>query len=286
MMQIKTLKDTSTKELFQVFNLSFSDYFVPLKLTEEQLKTKLIADKIDLNLSVGVFKEGQLIAFILHGVDIINQEKWAYNGGTGVIPKQRGQGLTKQMYQFILPKLKEKGINHLVLEVISENTPAITSYQKSGFKIQRTLNCFKGELKDLKVNPNIEIHSLKTIHWPELQTFWDIHPTWQNSIQTLTTIKNQTSIYGAFRNTQLIGYVVFNPSSKRIQQIAISKIYRKQGIASTLLSKLKEEYSSELSVINVDKKNAGINLFFNKIGLKIVLEQKEMTWGSASLTQR
>lgn len=285
MMQIKTLKDTSTKELFQVFNLSFSDYFVPLKLTEEQLKTKLIADKIDLNLSVGVFKEGHLIAFILHGIDTINQEKWAYNGGTGVIPKQRGQGLTKQMYQFILPKLKEKGINHLVLEVISENIPAITSYQKSGFKIQRTLNCFKGELKDLKVNPNIEIQSLKTILWHELQTFWDIHPTWQNSIQTLNTIKDQITIYGAFRYTKLIGYVVFNPSSKRIQQIAISKIHRKQGIASTLLSKLKEEYGRELSVINVDQRNADINLFFKRIGLEMVLEQKEMTRGSASLTQ-
>jgi hypothetical protein len=52
-MEIKTLKGTSTKEILKVFNDSFVDYFIPFKLTEAQLVSKMLADKTDLSLSVG-----------------------------------------------------------------------------------------------------------------------------------------------------------------------------------------------------------------------------------------
>lgn len=53
----------------------------------------MLADKINLELSVGSFENGKLIAFILHRFDIINYPKVIYSGGTGVIPKKRGSGL-------------------------------------------------------------------------------------------------------------------------------------------------------------------------------------------------
>jgi len=87
-MEIKTLENIDKKDILHVFNKSFSDYFIPFKLTEEQLNSKMLADKTNLNLSVGVFENKNLIAFILHGFDKINNEKVIYNGGTGVIPKK------------------------------------------------------------------------------------------------------------------------------------------------------------------------------------------------------
>ncbi|MCG2461621.1 GNAT family N-acetyltransferase [Flavobacteriaceae bacterium F89] len=275
-MEIKTLKGTGEKEILKVFNESFSDYFIPLQLTEEQLNSKILADKIKLDLSVGVFENGNLVAFILHGYDKINSEKIIYNGGTGVIPKNRGSGLTKQMHRFILPVLKEKGINKLYLEVIAENIQAIKSYKKSGYKVERELVCYKGEIRISKINNNLEIKELQNYNWNSIQSFWDISPTWQNSKNILNELRKTNISLAAYIENQLTGYVIFNPKNKRIQQIAINKNYRKQKVASTLLSKLIEDYGNTLWVINVDKSSKSVNAFFQKLGFEKNLEQLEM----------
>lgn len=275
-MKINTLKGIETKDILNVFNESFSDYFIPFQLTEKQLASKMLADKVNLNLSVGVFENGILIAFILHGFDKINGEKIIYNGGTGVIPKKRGSGLTKQMYHFILPVLKEKGINKLFLEVISENIQAIKSYKKSNYKVERELLCYKGEISISKVNNNLEINKLQDYNWNLMQSFWDISPTWQNSNNVVNELRNTNISLGAYIKNQLVGYIIYNPNNKRLQQIAINKNFRQQKIASTLIWKLIEEYGSTFSIINVDKGSKPINAFLQKIGFEKNLEQLEM----------
>ncbi len=275
-MEIKTLEGIDLKEILKIFNDSFSDYFVPFKLTEEQLTSKMLVDKTDLSLSIGVFENGKLIAFILHGFDTINNQNVIYNGGTGVIPEKRGLGLTKQMYLFILPLLAKKGINKLMLEVISENIQAIKSYDKFGFKVKRELLCYKGEVEVSNPNNNIEIKELQNYNWELMESFWDIYPTWQNSKSVVNELKYNNTSLGAYIENQLVGYVIYNPTNKRIQQIAVSKYFRKKRIASTLILELTEKYGNTLSIINVDKRSNVVNDFFNKIGLENNLEQLEM----------
>jgi len=275
-MEFNTLKGIETKDILHVFNESFSDYFIPFQLTEEQLDSKMLADKVNLNLSVGVFENGNLIAFILHGFDKINSEKIIYNAGTGVIPKKRGSGFTKQMYHFILPVLKEKRINKLFLEVIAENIQAIKSYEKSGYKIERELLCYKGEISISNINNNLEINKLQDYNWNLMQSFWDISPTWQNSNNVVNELRNTNISLGAYIKNQLVGYIIYNPNNKRLQQIAINKNFRQRKIASTLMWKLIEEYGNTFSIINVDKSSKSVNTFLTKIGFEKNLEQLEM----------
>jgi ribosomal protein S18 acetylase RimI-like enzyme len=275
-MEFNTLKGIETKDILHVFNESFSDYFIPFQLTEEQLDSKMLADKVNLNLSVGVFENGNLIAFILHGFDKINSEKIIYNAGTGVIPKKRGSGFTKQMYHFILPVLKEKGINKLFLEVIAENIQAVKSYEKSGYKIERELSCYKGEISISNINNNLEINKLQDYNWNLMQSFWDISPTWQNSNNVVNELRNTNISLGAYIKNQLVGYIIYNPNNKRLQQIAINKNFRQRKIASTLMWKLIEKYGNTFSIINVDKSSKSVNTFLTKIGFEKNLEQLEM----------
>lgn len=276
-MEIKTLEGVDIKEIVKVFNGSFSDYFVPFKLTQEQLTSKMLVDKIDLSLSVGVFENKKLIAFILHGFDTINNQKVIYSGGTGVIPEKRGFGLTKEMYLFILPLLIKKGINKLILEVITKNIQAVKSYEKSVFKVKRELLCYKGEVGISNTNSsNIKIKELQKYNWELMESFWDIFPTWQNSKSVVNELKYNNTSLGAYIENQLVGNVIYNPTNKRIQQIAVSKEFRKKKIASSLVFKLKERCGNTISIINVDKKSNGVNDFFNKIGLENNLEQLEM----------
>ncbi len=275
-MQFISLTNTSEKDILDVFNLSFSDYFVPLKMTAEQLSTKMKSDNVDLDLSVGVMNEGQLVAFILHGSNIIDGRKTLYNGGTGVIPTQRGQALTKRMYEFILPKVKEKKVDTLILEVISKNIQAIKSYERVGYTKVRGLLCYRGNVKPLTVTRALEIRKLETYDWELLESFWDITPTAQNSKRAINELTSDLILMGGFLENQLVGYLIFNPKTKRLPQIAIHKNFRKKKIASTLIQHLINEHGDALTVINVDKGDQPINAFFENIGLEMFLEQLEM----------
>lgn len=275
-MEIKTLEGVYKEDILMVFNESFSDYFIPFQLSQEQLTLKMLADKTNLNLSVGVFENTRLIAFILHGFDKINNEKVIYNSGTGVIPKKRGAGLTKQMYHFILPILKKNRIDKLQLEVISENIPAINSYQKSGYKVERELVCYKGEIIIFKRTDGLNIKKLQNYNWDLMQSFWDIYPTWQNSKNIINDLKYNYISLGAYLENLLVGYIIYNPNNKRIVQIAISPNFRRRQVASTLVSGIIETYGNTLSILNVDKSSKGISIFLKKIGFKNNLEQLEM----------
>jgi len=275
-MEIKTLEGVHKKDILEVFNESFSDYFIPFQLSQEQLTLNMLAGKTDFNLSVGVFENTHLIAFILHGFDNINNEKVIYNGGTGVIPEKRGAGLTKQMYHYILPILKKKRIDKLQLEVIVENIPAINSYKKSGYKIERELVCYKGEIIISNTNNRLSIEKLQNYNWDLMQSFWDIYPTWQNSKNVLNDLKYNYISLGAYLENLLIGYIIFNPNNKRILQIAISPNFRRKRVASTLVQEIIQTYGNTLSIINVDKSSKSINTFLKKIGFRSNLEQLEM----------
>lgn len=275
-MEIKTLKGVAETTILNTFNHAFSDYFVTFKLTQEQLHSKLIADKVNLEVSVGVFEDGHLIAFILHALEHIGSKKVVYNAGTGVVPDKRGQGLTKQMYQFILPILKVQEVDDLLLEVISENVQAITSYEKSGYTKVRDLPCYKGTVMPLEVNDAIQLKTLETYDWQVMTSFWDTTPTWQNAQHVVDSLKADNIYLGAHINKQLVGYVIFNPKTKRLQQLAVDKAYRKRKVASTLIQQLITEHGTELSAINVDSRSKALIAFIETIGLKQFLSQIEM----------
>lgn len=276
-MEIKRLEGVAIKDLLKAFNESFSDYFTPFQLSAAQLSSKMLADKIDLNLSVGVFENENLIAFILHGYASINNEKTGYNGGTGVLPEKRGAGLTKKMYQFILPWLKNHGMDKLQLEVISENIQAITSYEKVGYKVKRRLVCYKGTICIPSTTSPVTIREMPDYNWELMESFWDITPTWQNSAHVLDALKDSTISLGAYLENQLVGYIIFNPGSQRIHQIAVSRDFRQKKVGSALVRKIIETFGNTVSVINVDEASECTHAFLEEIGLQKQFEQLEMT---------
>jgi hypothetical protein len=133
-----------------------------------------------------------------------------------VIPQKRGQALTKQMYQFILPILKAKGVNALVLEVIMNNIQEIKSYEQSDYETVRRLACYKGDLKPLKNNANLTIKTMHKYDWNLVRSFWNITPTWQNSTRVMDALIESYISLGTYVNDRLIDYVIYNPKSKRI----------------------------------------------------------------------
>ncbi|MGK6344019.1 GNAT family N-acetyltransferase [Chryseobacterium sp. DT-3] len=276
-MEIRNLNNITTDELLSVFNKSFSDYIVPFHLSLEQLELKITADKIDLNLSVGAFESGKLAGFILHAEKEEGGKRIAYNGGTGIIPEYRGQGLVRKMYEYILPVFREGKTDVLTLEVIEGNNSAIRAYENLGFKTVRKLLCFNGIINLEEKDINISIKEIESFQWEKFQSFWDIKPSWQSSITVLENIRQSCTVLGAYKDEQLKGYIIYNPAVKKVYQVAVDQSSRRQGIATKLLSAIGQMNGEQaISVNNVDDTPENTSAFLHAAGLKNWVSQFEM----------
>ena len=94
-----------------------------------------------------------MVGYTLNGFGLWNGKQTAYDAGTGVIPGFRNQGIGKNMFEFLLPKLREIGIEQMLLEVIEKNENALKLYQNLGFENSRKLAFFE-QSEHLILKPN------------------------------------------------------------------------------------------------------------------------------------
>lgn len=274
-MEFKTLKNVDVEELLAVFNHSFSDYVIPFHLTKEMLVSKIAAEKLDMNISVGAFEDGKLVSFILQAEKLEDGRKVIYNGGTGVVPESRGKGLVRKMYDFIIPVLKERNADILLLEVIEGNEAAIRAYENLGFTKIRRLLCFRGNINSVTPKTNAVIKELKDFEWKKLQSFWDIEPSWQGAVFVLDPLPENFRALGAYIDESLAGYIIYNPVSGKIHQFAVHKDHRKQGIGTGLFAAIAD--GQPVAVNNVDEASQETAVFLDKkMGLQNWLSQFEM----------
>lgn len=273
-MTFKTLHEVDLVCLTKVFNAAFKDYPVPMQLTENQLCHKLSSELFDANYSVGAFDRDELVGFILHGFREYKGIRCIYNMGTGVVPDYRGKALTKRMYEYIMPSLKQSQIDTIQLEVLENNLPAIASYLKIGFKESHLLNCYKGIATTSANNVVVDaITSIETL--PETFTSMVADFAWQNEVALI----NDSNIYlGAFVNGKCVGCLVLNPAVKRIHYLYVHEDFRRKGIAKSLLNHVVQRYGNDISAINIHADNKALCSFFEALGLVNFTRQYEMKY--------
>jgi ribosomal protein S18 acetylase RimI-like enzyme len=281
LMVIQDIHQIGLSELHRTFNKAFSDYVLPLHVTVKQLAENIRRDGIDFRFSAGAFEEGNLVGFILNSLEEWNGLKTAYNGGTGVIPDFRGQKLTRRMYAYLLPLLQQEGVQQCLLEVIAINQIAMRTYQAIGFEHNRSLNCYKANLKDLVelpaiLHPGVQIREMAAPDWELVQQFWDYHPSWQYSIASVKRLSGKISFLGAFEQEELLGYAAVTPHANRIAQFAVSPQHRGRGIGRALFRQIARQAGGPLVVINVDQASTDTNQFLRDLGFTCFIKQIEM----------
>jgi ribosomal protein S18 acetylase RimI-like enzyme len=274
--ELKTLENIENAALVETFNAAFAGYFVKIRLNEESLANKILAENILLEKSVGAFVNGRLVGFILIGIDVLDGKKIAYNAGTGIISDFRGQGLTVRMYDFFFDFLTPESIHLHQLEVISTNSAAIKVYEKTGFTKTREFCCFKGKI--LSSNQiQFEINAISSIDDSLIETFWNYEPSYQNSLNSINRTLKSTILLGAFRSDELVGYIAFAAESGRVKQFGVAANFRNMGIGHALFALAQEKSSKkELSVINIDKRDGETIRFLHNFGFAPIIEQYEM----------
>ena len=108
-------------------------------MSEEQFEQRVKRDGVDLELSAGAFDGERMIGFYMNGRGIWQGKLTAYDAGTGVVPDHRRRGVAEELFEFMVPRLKEFGITQYLLEVMTSNERAVALYRKLGFEEVRTL---------------------------------------------------------------------------------------------------------------------------------------------------
>ena len=278
----KTLENTDKKIIYKSFMEAFSDYSVNLFLPYKDFEKMLVGKGFDPNISIGLFYKENLVGFILNGKRQWFGKNTAYDMGTALLPAYRNCGFSKKMVVKMIEILKEKGINQYLLEVIQNNTKAFELYKSQNFQISRDFSVF--QLKDnLDIPCKSSQYTVETISniddnlWEEFKSFWEILPSWQNSIDSVKAVKEVFSYVVAKDREKIIGYGIIEKKSGKIPQLAVKKDYRNQGVGRNILCELIKNTDSKLiKFINIDRKYKDMERFLENLGFTISSLQYEM----------
>lgn len=279
--ECRFLGENDREQLHNTFNQAFSDYILPLQLSEMQFQHHLKLNGVEITRSVGCFERGELIGFSLNAFGRWNGLSTVYDAGTGVIPAKRRQGVSSAMFEMMLPVFRGDGIKQFLLEVITTNTAALRLYENLGFETGRELALLQWDnVADTALPPRTRytIRDIDTADWQRFESFWDAKPSWQNMPDALDRVIETRGVGGAFVDDVCVGYITFSRSLGRVSQLAVDKAHRNCGLATALLNFALARRKSDLpiQIINLDKALDGATKFFENRGFSELVSQFEM----------
>lgn len=131
----KSLNECSIADITALWNTGFEQYVHDMSRTEFQISVRLGRHHIHPLLSVAAFVGNTPAGFVMIGWREVEGRKLAWNGGTGVAPAFRGQGLSKRLLAEAIRRVKAHGADRLTLEARTDNTRAVAAYRSQGFAI-------------------------------------------------------------------------------------------------------------------------------------------------------
>lgn len=277
-MEIQFLEGIEFSVLYRSFLEAFSDYLVPMKLTEEQFREMLIRRGADLPLSAGAFVVGKLAAFTFNAVDWHQNVLTAYDVASGVVPNYRRRGLASSILKFSLPKLKATGARRYLLEVLQKNFAAFGLYEKLGFRVTRNFEVFRRQIapplgsqsrfQTLVIEPD----------WEFFSRIWDWQPSWQNSIRSVQRSKSTKTILGVFLDSTCVGYGIVYQDTGDVPQFCIDPAFRRMGAGKILIDALQARIDPRIALraVNIDSASESTIRFLLNQGFENFISQHEM----------
>ena len=264
-------------DLYTCFIWAFAQADAPLRLSYDDFSIRM-SEKLGLNGEIsGVMLEDEaLIGFVLQSRAPFQGLDTVYNGGTGVLVEYRGKGIIQEIYENLLPHLRESGAERILLEVITTNLSALKLYQVMGFKKKQLLHCFKGAvLLDLPLN-HLIFRESQDFKLDRFKAFADFSPSFIDSNARLNANWKYEKLIEGYQGETLMGYIIFQQHLGRISQMGVRKDCRRQGVGTALLGYAQQECQRELTVMNIPSEAKGMFSFLRNTGLVNNVDQYEM----------
>lgn len=279
MITYRSCLEIPVSEIYEAFCLSFSDYFFPLSMKEEEFKTRFFGPEGNkLEYSYVAYEDTHPIGFLLGGIRLFDFTKTMRCGILGLSPQYRGRGISQGLFALHKEAAVREGCKQLFLEVITENTRAVAFYKKLGYReaaILKYYSCPVTALPALKATPACEI---KELSFEQIKNCRDslksCHINWQSDTPYYEDSKTDVFL-GAYDGTEYVGMIALTQTGK-INFLWVEPEYRHKGIGHLLLTEAVKHTGAEKLSVCIPG-NALLEGFFRKLDFqKDKLEQYEM----------
>lgn len=240
------LDSSEPEKVYDCFLKGFADYNLKIQPTFEEFLIFLKRNGFDPHLSFGVTYERMLVGIILN----CPSNSGFYSCGLAVRPKYRSGGIGKTLINKTL-----SCTSSLTLECLDVNLPALSFYEKLGFRKVRRLMLYSGMVEESYIQAK-EV--------PLSSILDEYRPSHQNTREALERIKPLCYTFGSsFISFSSFGEVHF----------LITKDVE-EGVK--LLSFASRETGRPLSAINIDERNTITLEAFSRAGMKYIGSQLEL----------
>ncbi len=191
--------------LTAAFNSAYNDYFIPMRLTQDQLQRSYAQTSVDYAASRVALDGEHIVGFGFLGV----RDRRGWVGGVGVIPSHRGRGIARQVMADLLDNARGLGLETVQLEVIEDNIAARTLYESIGFRVQRRLLVIGCE--DLPPAPEPSVAVRQSAAATVLRYYDSFHPVanpWQRQRESLQYVAQGIHAWTQDESGQLLAYTI------------------------------------------------------------------------------
>lgn len=233
-MNVLKFKELPLNRLTALWNEAFSDYIVPIRLTDTGLKHRLESLNLSTEDSLVATIAGEPAGIMLVGQEEFKGEKVAWIGGMGVRPTFRRQGLAEKLLLAGIENLKAKDCQELLLEVIVGNDRAENLYRQLGFKELNRVSVAHGPLPHT-VSLELTLEASEVSH--EHLALEPTLTTWQNRLGRQGCLQN------IYQGTDFLGYVFYDLNEQSTgEQVLLLKQFVLENVTpaiiTTVLAKL------------------------------------------------
>jgi GNAT superfamily N-acetyltransferase len=177
-------RSVSVAERAQILNRSYIDYYVPMRLSPDQMASIDRFYDVDLDRSVMAMSDHDLVGMAL--LSVRGDRGWI--SGVGVLPEHRRRGIASAMVSRLVEGARQACVREISLEVIAQNTSAWRLYAEAGFEVTRELLLWR-RAADADALPIPEERLTAASPGVLLERFdrWHAEPvTWQRDATTLS----------------------------------------------------------------------------------------------------
>ena len=271
MYQYQNLEKISLREISRCLNLAFSDYAIPVHLSESDLSGLVLASGIDQRLFFGAFFEGQLVGCMLNSRGIYQGYRTAFDVAIGIIPEHRGKQVFARLFAFARQAMKQYQIQRYYLEVLQQNTSAISLYKRHGFSVTREFVVFNGSASpESQLPEGVQYTDFSAFDFSKTDGIRRNEPSYEHADSLLRLCPNLYDV--AYIKAQNISaWCVFEKRTGQILQFGWDRIQDLREIVQWLLVR----YPS-VTVKNIDSTERQLLDMLVSLPFRIVARQYEM----------
>lgn len=268
-LQLLPANEIDFTDFLDAFNLSYSDYMVPVQLDDATMRSLITRDAVDMQASQVAILDDEVVGVGM--LAIRNQIGWV--GGLGVIPKARGRGYGRQIMDGLLDEARHRQLSLVELEVIEGNEAAYQLYLKLGFEVRRKLLIFECK----SIQNAVDTIGVESVGASEaLHHFDALHTVavpWQRHLPALMTLADYMQSFIVRGSGQVSAYGVgwVTPETIRWMDMAGSP----DALKAIISYAHQQEPAATGSYINVGEDDPTVGVL-QTMGYQISLAQIEM----------